>query len=893
MSHRAVLGIVVLLAVAGLIFLFAGNPFGGPSDLDRDERGAAEADLRDAGASDADLENAGTGGLAGRYGAGDLGAVRLRLLDVQDAAPLGGETILLVARRGDQRELKTSSNGTALFVEIPPGKGYRLEIAAVDHSSITIQGVTVVAGETTDLGDVLLGQNLVLRGRIVDVDGRPIPGASASVYTPARGMLSQGFLFSMVDQATNFPAPAERAIADNEGWFTLATLRTGTYRLEARHDGYATAYETDVVVSEERPARHMTIILGEGAKVSGRVTSEDGRAIIGAQVVAIRDSGNRFFSTQAVERDLTTTDANGRYVMDTLTKGESYRFGVIAPKYAPVFETQSVALGDQPVERDFVLVEGGTITGLVLNKDDGEPIAGAEVVVAVGQMGWGRRGRSEENAQMAAGRTKTDAEGRFTLEQLVPGPIMSGQVKASGFVTFSASQWTGNPWGDVEAGEILEVVVELEPGGTVEGVVKDGETGALIAGAQIMIVPRGNMWRAFGTGSPTAETNAEGYYRVDGVRPDTYGAVAVAPGYAPTDPQAEETKVEMPEAGGVVKLDLELTAAGTVTGIVTDSQGEAVAGARVRTRRAPEPRSEAGGRRPGRGGNASRFSSMLPGGSAADVTDQDGRFVLEDVATDRRWVISVDATDYVGAESTPFQVGAGDVKEVNVTLTGGGSLSGRVVDDQGRYVVGARVRIGHLPADVASRGRLNAWEVDRRLDPRPFLTDEDGRFFADTLEPGITVVKVEREGYVTFYKRNVVIRADEAIENYTVALTKGEVMEGIVRGADGRPLQGAVVAVTKTANPGADDSTEGEASEEVEPRLSSRTDGDGRFRIENVPPGTWNAVVWFAPGHAGWARDNSESAIRRGVDAGATTVEFNLEASSTQMPGGRGGGGRR
>ena len=49
------------------------------------------------------------------------------------------------------------------------------------------------------------------------------------------------------------------------------------------------------------------------------------------------------------------------------------------------------------------------------------------------------------------------------------------------------------------------------------------------------------------------------------------------------------------------------------------------------------------------------------------------------------------------------------------------------------------------------------------------FTDEDGKFRAENLRPGITVVKAEREGYVTFYKRNVVIRADETIDGYTVA----------------------------------------------------------------------------------------------------------------------------
>ena len=271
-------------------------------------------------------------------------------------------------------------------------------------------------------------------------------------------------------------------------------------------------------------------------------------------------------------------------------------------------------------------------------------------------------------------------------------------------------------------------------------------------------------------------------------------------------------------------------------------------------------------------------------------TDQDGRFVIEDVSSDRRWILSVRAEEYVDAESDPFKVAAGETKEVNVEMTGGGHLEGRVVDDHGQFVSGARVRIGHIPADRAGQSRMRAWEVDRYLGQRIHFTDDEGRFRAENLTPGMTVVKVEREGYITFYKRNVVIRADETYENYNVAMSKGDVMEGTVRGADGRPLEGAFVAVTTTM-PG-DEPEEGEeANEDIEPSLSGRSDQDGRFLIENIPPGVYNVVVWFAPGHKGWGRDQEESAIRRGASSAATNVEFRLVAAD---PGegfpGRGGG---
>jgi protocatechuate 3,4-dioxygenase beta subunit len=393
------------------------------------------------------------------------------------------------------------------------------------------------------------------------------------------------------------------------------------------------------------------------------------------------------------------------------------------------------------------------------------------------------------------------------------------------------------------------------------------------------------MW----VGSPSGTTDAEGRYRLDGVPAEAHGVLAVAPGYAPTDAQSDAMKVEVAaDAREPVEKDVALTQAGRVVGFVKDSKGEPVAGARVRSRAAPAPSS--GESRGGRGGPpnmAGRIAGLLPGGSAADLTDQDGRFVLEGLASDRRWVVAAEADDFVDAESEAFELKAGEEKEVTVTMTGGGGVSGRVVDDYGHWVAGARVRVGRLPADAVGRPRLSAWEVDRYLEPRTVTTDGEGRFLVEDVPPGIAVVRVELEGYVTHYKRGLVIRADEVLENHVVTLTKGEVLEGKVLSEAGRPIQAAIVAVTQSDDPAmGGGAADAEPSDEIEPRMTARTDADGKFKVENVPPGTWNVVVWFAPGHVGWGGARAEPAMRRGVDAASKTVEFRLPADlQPQGPG--------
>ena len=295
---RALLYVILAVVVAAVVGLIvAADPFGTGDAIERGDVAEETGDLRIEGAgadavADLDVEG---GGLAGRYGEGDLGAVRLRVLSVSDRLPIADLGVRLIPRTGGGRETTSDGGGVAVFTSVAPSRGYRVEITGANLAHVSIQGVNVRRGETTDLGDIVLGANVVLRGRVIDGTGRPLPGTSVSVYTPGRSVISDGFIFNMVEQATNFPAPVEQVLTDDEGWFTLVSLTGGSYRLEARQGGYATRYETDVVVSEERPARDMTIVLGEGATVAGKVVDEVGKPIAGARVVALKDMGRRFF----------------------------------------------------------------------------------------------------------------------------------------------------------------------------------------------------------------------------------------------------------------------------------------------------------------------------------------------------------------------------------------------------------------------------------------------------------------------------------------------------------------------------------------------------------------------------------------------------------------------
>jgi protocatechuate 3,4-dioxygenase beta subunit len=884
-SGRAGLWVVVAIVVAALGFLVLVDPLGllgPPGDRSGDalEESALEAGTR----SDAEAAGASRGGpeLASLYGAGDLGGVRMRLKDVAGGKPRVDQAVRLRSRSGSETSVSSRSDGEVLFGQVTPGRGWQVLIEGQGFRAVSLVNITVEPGKTTDLGDIILGTNVVLRGRVVDASSRPVAKATVAAYLPLKGTASQGVVGFIVEQALRVPQPREEVVSDAEGRFAFATLPEGTYSVVARHPGYGTRQQNDVVVKAESAATPITVRLAEGAKVSGKVSDADGRAIPGARIVALRDQGNRFSLTSTLERDEAVSDAKGMYLLDTLVDGSSYRFGVMAEGFAAAWDQGPTEI-QRAAERSFTLSRGGFIEGRVTEEGTGTPIADASVIVVVGRFnpaamrprggGGGAGGAAPPSDPTTPALARTDAQGRFKVGPVLPGPVMSAVVKAPGFGAFSASTWTGNAWPDVSVDQAGTVDVQLKRGGTIGGRVQSVD-GQPVAGATVVAASSGGGAAMF-VGSPSTTTDAEGAYTVDGVPPGDYHVTVDAAGFAHAEAGTDAMKVTMPAEGGQLSLDVTLSAAGTVLGKVTDSRGEPVAGAQVRTR--------ADFGRMGRGGGGMGARMVTAMNTKADLTDAQGRFRLEGVPTATEWTVEVEAEDYVTTQTERLQLKPGEVKELELTLSGGATLSGRVVGEGGAWARAARIRVGTLSADEAARPYLSGWNVDRMLDPRSFSSDDEGRFTIPNIRPGRIVIKVEHPDYVTFYKRNVVLASDQRLENHQILLSRGEVVEGVVKGADGKPLANAMVIVTsRTSGRGDEEPAPAGSEESVEPSMNGQTDADGRFRVENIPPGEWNVAIGFAAGHVGWFGASDENAIKRGVRVPARDLEFRLKA---QEPG--------
>ncbi|MCB9878803.1 MAG: sigma-70 family RNA polymerase sigma factor [Planctomycetes bacterium] len=253
--------------------------------------------------------------------------------------------------------------------------------------------------------------------------------------------------------------------------------------------------------------------------------------------------------------------------------------------------------------------------------------------------------------------------------------------------------------------------------------------------------------------------------------------------------------VDVP-AGEERHVDLQLTRGRRATGVVVDAAGRPVADAEILVSGAgtspawtfPVARSDAGGRFACAG---LRKLGLLGARHARLGTSQ---FLM--------------LTDHLG-EGTPTNV----VLHLPATSV---DVRGRVVGEGGQPIADAWVAIdGPWRLADAPDGR-------RWASPPAWLgsTSVDGSFVAIGLPVGPNTLRIYRRGYAPHHARLELPAGTSSLES--VVLHPGGTIVGTVRNAAGTAVAGADVSVS----PG-----------EYPRRSRTTTDRDGRFRLDDLPPG--------------------------------------------------------
>jgi len=437
----------------------------------------------------------------------------------------------------------------------------------------------------------------------------------------------------------------------------------------------------------------------------------------------------------------------------------------------------------------------GTVVG-----PDGKPVTGALVSVQLA---------AAINFGEPTMTARTDAAGRFRV------PVKSASLH---ILRVDAAGLAARTLPRVRPGSPQRIA--LEKGGAIEGIVRDGSTGAPASATTVearleTVRGMGVVWER-GAGVVRATTDAQGRFRLEGLPSGLHTLTARAAGMA-----GQRRGVALGK-----RTELYLFPGGGLDGLVRGPDGAAIAGAAVAVEGALSfgPRST----------------------TDVEVTDARGRYAFVGIEAGLYRVVARHP-DFASAWTT-VAVERGDDASADLTLAAPAAIVGRLV--------GA--------ADRPTAGRVAIAEADGVAPPisiAPTLAAEagaDGRFRIDAVAPGSYVLSASAPGYGAKRAEIVVGGRQRVADVGDVALQTGLVIRGHVREATGTAVAEARINAFRERSMGED-------------RGEGRTADDGSFAIGGLREGTYRLSI-IAPGHA---------MVDREVEAGTDGVEVVLDTAGS------------
>ena len=883
-----------LLAVVALLLVAAGGFLVLREDQPPTVRWDATAE-QEVPAEPADAQAAGgeDGGLALERTESALPAVparpdeRVDLLlrgRVVDAfrAPVAGATVWLDFGRGGRgggnrqrrvpEPVTTDGDGRFAF----QGQTFRnlrvwLQVAHQKHAPAQFdKDVGNVAAEL-DLGELVLTYGGQIRGRVTDLEGNGIGGATLRLQAENDNPLR------MLRDRDKLTPPFT---TDAAGYYVAPHVAAGAWSLAATAKAHTEGRTATFTVEEQQIHDLDDIRLGPGFEVTGYVHNARGEPVAKAEVtlqgeapmrgrarggngptmeapaagVAAANPGRGGFGGfggfGGGNREHTaTTDAQGRFFLEHLP-GVAMRVDVRASGYLDLRQDGVDPKLGQPLH--LTLQDGLRIDGRVVD-GDGKPVTRfAARAVRVRGLAADGAGAAEAEALVAQLRSgNLDEATRATASARLQ------QLREQG--AFGGGGGRGGPGGR----------------GGFGGDQGNGEDGNGRFGA-----PRD-------LGEP--ENHPGGTFALTGLQEGVYEVHVQSP---------EHTRYRSPEVTlrvltAAPMVDAALDGGVFVAGVVRDQRGEPVAGARVELRTPSPWEGRNRGGRGGRGGdaNAAPAAAGGPGGqgggpggnrdtmrtamlaqvSLETTSDADGTFVIKH-APRGTFRLQAEAKGFAVAQLDGFEV-QGDRSGVELRLGALGTLAGRV-RGLGRGEAGeARVYAVPMPANGGGfGGMMGRGRGGPGGGGGPFASatvDAEGDYTLGELTPGDYLVRcwvgsmqdMMRELAPQFFGGNLVADATvRAGETTRLDLTALRAQVGTVAGVvlhNGKPGSGFQVELTRIDDTGAVDAGGGNQGGRggrgggpgnfggggFNRQFQATTAQSGKFTLQKVPAGSYRLRV--------------------------------------------------
>lgn len=410
------------------------------------------------------------------------------------------------------------------------------------------------------------------------------------------------------------------------------------------------------------------------------------------------------------------------------------------------------------------------------------------------------RGRSRAKA-------KVEADGSFEFRAVLPSPFAVVWGVAAG----RGARHEPFP---LVAGETREIV--LRPHGLARLTVTVRDTkGQPLPGVRVSVAPGEADDELLRSRAAQRErSDAEGRVRFADLMPGRTGVDCARDGYLPGD-----QTVDLAE-GQEHSIEVQLSEGAAIEGVVVDPEGKPVADAGIEV----GPSIEVpflGDVTEGEAGRAMARSAL----ESKRRSDAEGRFRVTGLTAGGKFLVVAAHRDYVGGVARGVRAGA---RGVRVTLERGLHVTGRVIDAADQ----APLRTFRVELRTTMMGM-----IDRAAYLQEFRDVAEGAFRMGPVAAGKVTLRVRAEGY-GHLDQKLTLKSDTEVDVGTLALPRACAVAGKVVDAAGAPVAGA--AVRRKLDGMAETMAAfgvGTGGAEV------LTDREGRFTIEDLPPGRLTVVA--------------------------------------------------
>ncbi len=701
-----------------------------------------------------------------------------------EAAPLSGKVLLpdgKPAAGAKVRVLRREAPVTMEILVAGEDGSFRAKEISGDNLSLRIylQGYTPIPDFQVSAEEPY--QATLARGRTVTVrildgtSGEPIPGGIVELVEP------QQFIFG-IDSTL-------KAEADDTGTVHLSDIPVESVRLRAWAPGYRsrtwTCKKADASPEPEEQFLHPGHIL------QGTVVDPDGKPVPLASLFLQPNRVDWKKQMKGGGIPKVFSDLKGRFRFLGLEQGGRYNLLVRTDDYADWKQELPVLEPDRSLDDYRVTLSRGSSLHARLVDPDADKSVPLEFA-RLDPIGPGSEHQvSGDPLWFHKNQAQVEEDGGFTLSHVAAGRYRL-TLQPENYEEVLKAPIVLRAGKDLDLGEI-----PVRPGKHLAGVIRS-TSGEPVARAHVSVTWRedGSAWK-----SRRGTSDEQGVFRVGGLPDlDIFHLSVTHKGFVD-----QERKNQAPADD----LEIRLSATGGIQGTVTVEGGKPPASYSVRAYRKPEEGEEQ---------NAPLFLRDADG--SGRFSDEDGSFRLDGLPPGS-YTIQAKAPAFAPGKKRDIQVREGEVTSAGeIPLQKGLEIHGQVVTlADHRPVPGAGV-VALPPSNMR-------W-VAQATNDEGVITDRDGRFTLDGLEPGTWIVQAQHAEF-SKKERTVQLKKDEDPPDIRIELASGGVIAGRAVLSSGEPEAGAKIIVTQGM---------GIAGE---PEITN-TDSNGEFRLERIPAGSYNVM---------------------------------------------------